>query len=62
MIDLRGNFLLPGLIDSHCHAVDGGLSLISANIGESASSVDQLVAFASEAKKSGRGMQGDILM
>jgi predicted amidohydrolase YtcJ len=62
MIDLRGNFLLPGLIDSHCHAVDGGLSLISANIGESASSVDQLVAFASGAKKSGRGMQGDILI
>ena len=62
MIDLRGNFLLPGLIDSHCHAVDGGLSLISANIGESASSVDQLVTFASGAKKSGRGMQGDILI
>jgi len=31
MIDLKGNFLLPGLIDSHCHAVDGGLSLISAD-------------------------------
>ena len=61
MIDLKGNFLMPGLIDSHCHAVDGGLSLISADIGERASSVDELVAFAAEAKKSGRGMQGDIL-
>ena len=30
-IDLKGNFLAPGLIDSHCHAVDGGLSLISAD-------------------------------
>jgi predicted amidohydrolase YtcJ len=60
-VDLKGNFLMPGLIDSHCHAVDGGLSLISANIGENVSSVDELVAFAAEAKKSGRGMQGDIL-
>ncbi len=60
-IDLKGNLLLPGLIDSHCHAVDGGLSLISADIGENVSSVDELVAFAADAKKSGRGMQGDIL-
>lgn len=60
-VDLKGNFLMPGLIDSHCHAVEGGLSLISAHIGENLSSVDDLVAFAAEAKKSGRGMQGDIL-
>src|SRR4030081_1501130 len=33
-IALKGNLLLPGLIDSHCHAVDGGLSLISADVGE----------------------------
>ena len=60
-IDLKGNLLLPGLIDSHCHAVDGGLSLISADVGENVSSVDELVAFAADAKNSGRGMQGDIL-
>jgi predicted amidohydrolase YtcJ len=60
-IDLKGNLLLPGLIDSHCHAVDGGLSLISADIGENVISVDELVAFAAEAKKTGRGMEGDIL-
>ena len=61
IIDLKGNLLLPGLIDSHCHAVDGGLSLISADIGENVNSVDGLFAFAAEAKQSGRGMQGDIL-
>src|SRR5208337_4090007 len=60
-IDLKGNLLVPGLIDSHCHAVDGGLTLISADIGENASSIDELVAFAADAKKSGRGMEGDIL-
>jgi len=60
-VDLKGNFLIPGLIDSHCHAVEGGLSLISADVGENIHAVDELVAFASEAKKSGRGMRGDIL-
>ena len=29
VIDLGGKMLLPGLIDSHVHAVDGGLALIS---------------------------------
>jgi predicted amidohydrolase YtcJ len=60
-IDLKGNFLTPGLIDSHCHALEGGLTLISADIGENASSVDELVAFAADAKKTSRGMDGDIL-
>ncbi|MGA9528045.1 MAG: amidohydrolase [Terriglobales bacterium] len=60
-IDLKGNFLMPGLIDSHCHAIDGGLSLLAADIGENVKSIDELVAFAAEAKKSGRGMKGYIL-
>jgi predicted amidohydrolase YtcJ len=61
LVDLKGNFLMPGLIDSHCHAIDGGLSLISADIGENVTSVAELETFAAEAKKTGRGMQGDIL-
>ena len=60
-IDLKGHFLMPGLIDSHCHAVEGGLSLLGADIGENVHSVAELLAFAAEAKKNGRGMQGDIL-
>jgi hypothetical protein len=60
-IDLKGNSLTPGLIDSHCHALEGGLTLISADIGEKARSVDELVAFAADAKKTSRGMDGDIL-
>jgi len=62
MIDLKGNLLLPGLIDSHCHAVDGGLSLISAVVDENIATVDELTRFAADAKNTGRGMQGDILV
>jgi predicted amidohydrolase YtcJ len=62
MIDLKGHFLLPGLIDSHCHAIEGGVTLISADISEKANNVDDVAAFAANAKKSGRGMRGDILI
>ena len=60
-IDLHGKTLLPGLIDSHVHAIDGGISLISADIGDSVHSIAELGAFAAEAKKSGKGMRGDVL-
>ncbi len=60
--DLKGDLLLPGLIDSHCHAVEGGLSLLSAQVNESIVSVDDLAAFVAIAKKSGRGMQGGTLI
>jgi predicted amidohydrolase YtcJ len=60
-VDLQGKTLLPGLIDSHIHTIMGGLSLAGADVGDRNVSVDELVAFAAEAKKSGRGMRGDIL-
>jgi predicted amidohydrolase YtcJ len=60
-VDLRGKFLLPGLIDSHIHPLDGGLTLISADVGDQPPSIDALVSFAADAKKSGKGMRGDLL-
>jgi predicted amidohydrolase YtcJ len=60
-VDLDGKSLLPGFIDSHSHSIDGGLNLISADATDKVDSLDQLPAFADEAKKSGRGMRGDIL-
>ena len=60
-VDLEGNSLFPGFIDSHSHSIDGGLNLISADATDKVDSLDQLPAFADEAKKSGRGMRGDIL-
>jgi predicted amidohydrolase YtcJ len=60
-IDLDGKTLFPGFIDSHSHSIDGGLGLIAADASEKVDSLDQLPAFAADAKKTGTGMRGDIL-
>lgn len=60
-VDLDGKSLFPGFIDSHSHSIDGGLSLIGADATDKVSSLDQLPSFVDEAKKSGRGMRGDIV-
>jgi len=60
-IDLQGNSLFPGFIDSHSHSVYGGTNLISADASDKLKSLKDLPPFAEEAKKSGRGMRGDIL-
>ena len=60
-IDLQGKTLFPGFIDSHSHSIDGGLGLIAADASEKVDALDQLPAFAADAKKSGKGMRGDIL-
>lgn len=60
-IDLQDKSLFPGFIDSHSHSIDGGLNLISADASDRVKSLKELPAFAAEAKKSGRGMRGDIL-
>ncbi|MGC2272380.1 MAG: amidohydrolase family protein, partial [Candidatus Sulfotelmatobacter sp.] len=60
-IDMEGNSLFPGFIDSHSHSIYGGLNLISADASDKVQSLDQLAAFVADAKKTGRGMRGDIL-
>src|SRR5579863_3612556 len=60
-VDLGGKTLFPGFIDSHSHSIDGGLGLIAADATDKVNSLDQLPAFVAEAKKSGRGMRGDIV-
>jgi len=60
-IDLAGKTLFPGFIDSHSHSIDGGLSLISADASEKVFTLKQLPPFAEEAKKTGKGLRGDIL-
>jgi predicted amidohydrolase YtcJ len=60
-IDLEGRSLFPGFIDSHSHSIDGGLSLISADASEKVHRLDQLAPFVDNAKKTRKGMRGDIL-
>lgn len=62
VVDLGGKTLLPGLIDSHVHAIYGGMGLLSADAQDKVRDVSELVTFAAEAKKSGRGMSGDVLV
>lgn len=59
--DLGGKTLLPGLIDSHVHAVFGGIGLLSADAKNDLANIDALEKFVAEARSSGRGMSGDVL-
>ncbi|MFZ0735050.1 MAG: amidohydrolase [Candidatus Sulfotelmatobacter sp.] len=60
-IDLDGKTLFPGFIDSHSHSIDGGLSLTGADATDKVDTLDQVPAFVEDARKSGRGMRGDVL-
>lgn len=60
-IDLDGKTLFPGFIDSHSHSIDGGLNLISADTTDKVDNLSKLPSFVEDAKKTGRGMRGDIL-
>ncbi len=60
-VDLDGKSLFPGFIDSHSHSIDGGLNLISADATDKVNTLDELPAFVADAKKTGKGMRGDIL-
>jgi len=59
--DLEGKSLFPGFIDSHSHTVDGGFNLVNADATEKVDTFEELQAFVADAKKSGRGMHGEIL-
>jgi predicted amidohydrolase YtcJ len=59
--DLEGKSLFPGFIDSHSHSIDGGLALISADASEKVQSLNDLPPFVEDAKKTGKGMRGDII-
>jgi hypothetical protein len=60
-IDLQGKSLFPGFIDSHSHSIDGGLGLITADASEKVFKLEELPPFVADAKKTGKGMRGDIL-
>ena len=61
-VDLQGSFLLPGFIDSHCHPVKDGVALVGADFSDHPAVMGELVTLAREARKSGKGVRGDVLV
>jgi len=62
LIDMHGQTLLPGFIDSHNHLVEGGEGLMRANVSDSVQTIAQLEKYAREVKANGYGMIGSFLV
>ena len=60
-IDLKGAFLMPGMIDAHSHAIFGGFNAVSAVLPEDQTKIDQLATFAKTSQESGLAMVGDVV-
>ncbi|MEN5198672.1 amidohydrolase [Pseudomonas wadenswilerensis] len=61
LIDLQQQVLLPGFIDSHAHALRGGLQRRQANLDGQLLSFDQLEQRLRSAASDGTARRGDIL-
>jgi predicted amidohydrolase YtcJ len=61
-IDLKGKFLMPGMIDAHAHPIFGGVTLIQASFPDTADSVPALAQFVSEQLKTNDSRLGDVLV
>jgi predicted amidohydrolase YtcJ len=61
-IDLKGKFLMPGMIDAHAHPIVGGVTLIQANFPDTADSVPALAQFVAEQMKKNDSRVGDVLV
>lgn len=61
-IDLKGRFLMPGLIDAHAHPIDGGITLLSASYPDTRDSIPDLAAFVESQIGRTTSTIGDILV
>ncbi|MDI3271722.1 amidohydrolase [Pseudomonas sp. AL03] len=61
VIDLGGKTLMPGLIDSHSHAIFGGLEMASANMGDEVVDLVELEKRLRAWRDDGKAKQGDVL-
>ncbi|APC18834.1 amidohydrolase [Pseudomonas frederiksbergensis] len=61
VIDLAGKTLMPGLIDSHSHAIFGGLELTLANMEDEQVSLDELEKRLRDWRDDGKARHGDVL-
>ncbi len=55
VIDLKGDFVLPGFIDSHTHFLDGGFSLLSIRLRDVRSREEFAARIKEKAKETGKG-------
>src|SRR6202789_2703192 len=61
-VDLKGKFLMPGMIDGHAHPIDGGQTLIQANYPDTNDSIPSLTKFVAEHVRKKDSRQGDFLI
>src|ERR1700678_834726 len=61
-VDLKGKFLMPGMIDGHAHPIDGGETLIQANYPDTQDSIPALTQFVAEHVKKRDSRLGDVLV
>ena len=61
-VDLRGAFLMPGMIDAHVHPIMAGVTLILANFSNRSGSVPALVQDVAAELKKHESMRGDVLI
>jgi predicted amidohydrolase YtcJ len=61
-VDLKGKFLMPGMLDAHAHPIAGGLGLIQASYPDTADSIPALTAFVSRHMAAKDSRLGDVLV
>ncbi|WP_342244409.1 amidohydrolase [Pseudomonas sp. OTU5201] len=61
IIDLAGKRLLPGLVDTHSHAIFGGLEMMSANMEDEVVELAELEKRLRTWRDDGSARQGDVL-
>jgi predicted amidohydrolase YtcJ len=61
-VDLKGKFLMPGMIDGHAHPIAGGETLIQANYPDTHDSIPALAKFVSEHVRKKDSRLGDFLV
>ena len=61
-VDLKGGFLMPGMIDGHAHPIAGGVTLIQANYPDTQDSIPNLTQFVAGHVQKKDSRLGDVLV
>jgi len=61
-VDLKGKFLMPGMVDAHAHPIAGGMTLIQATFPDTSDSVPALARFVAALLPKKESRLGDVLI